>query len=767
MAVFDFLKIAEKLANKQPSKVSFPMREKFQEWLVKNNVSEYSPDVLMSNVDTISEYAFRKSLSTESLWKYTEIKTFELVYQKLLAEKLLRLAHWKMYKRFLVSGELYLRFLREKTSSPSQNTGSIIDTESTITQESKSQEASRSMIILGKITDLQPNQDSPVLELKFKKNDILHYLPKGKKTEIRIDFGESQVWQGTINTEHGSPYVHTRLRGDDGREITCTDLFLRLGLAENAVLHFQHEGKGTLRLASIVNPGKWRESNFGKRIGNLGFGDTDIAAGKKYSKTEKITGNNHSFILSGPDPSLVPVVVEKVRNVLMQYYTNGFRLNSPIELARFNSFAAESLRTDLMLPDDELEKYISASGTTYAGKVYPVLEETKIRIKENADDYFAKGAQIIFFTEFYAKNMNWLYNASVVAEDMLIGIFREMFPTLSFTQTYFSRIDFSLSVIMEREILRVWGNELFLTYDQLAERLQFIPLERIKSCLAQNADFIWTSMETYSHIKRIHIEKEECETIRQFTAEGCNSNGYVSALDLPIGEIRERNHELSITAVHNAVFRICLSGEFDKIDKIITKKGETLNALTIMKDYCRALEKCTLDDLLNFERELVGEKRNRGIPLEAGYSVLVRIDRNAFVAEKYVRFDPNFVDEAIAFFVTGNYLPLKSFTTFAAFPDCGQPWNLFLLESYCRRFSRIFRFDAPFVNSRNAGAVIRKSCSMNYTEIMAHALAAVDIPLKNKDVGNFLFKAGYTGRSTTSKVKEIIEKAKAFRERRS
>jgi hypothetical protein len=234
---------------------------------------------------------------------------------------------------------------------------------------------------------------------------------------------------------------------------------------------------------------------------------------------------------------------------------------------------------------------------------------------------------------------------------------------------------------------------------------------------------------------------------------------------LPFGEIEERNYELSITAVHNAVYRICLSDKFDKKGKIITCKGDVSDALAIMKKKCRTIDKCSLDDLLKIEKELTGEVR-RWIPMEAGNTILVRIDKETYITDKYVHFNADKIDKAIELFVKGDYLPLKSFTTFGAFPDCGQEWNLFLLESYCRRFSRKFRFDAPFVNSRNAGAVIRKICGLNYTEIMTDAVANADIPLKNTVVGKFLYESGYTSRSTTAKVGEIIDKAKTIRERR-
>ena len=466
-----------------------------------------------------------------------------------------------------------------------------------------------------------------------------------------------------------------------------------------------------------------------------------------------------------PKPALDPEVIEKLTDVLSSHFANGYRLNSPIEMARFRSFAAEDLGEELTLTDEELKRHIAACGTTFDGKVYAVSAQAKERIKGLAEDYFADGAQVIFFAEFYAKNENWLFEASVVSEDMLIDILRRLFPKLSFTQTYFGYTDASVFAALEGEILRVWGDDVLLTYGQLAERLRYIPLERIKSLLGQNGDFIWSSVETFSHVSRIEITDEERQAIREAALRECNARGYASITDLPFGEIEERNYELSITAVHNAVYRICLSDKFDKKGKIVARKGDVFDALTIMKKYCRTIDKCSLDDLLTYEKELTGEV-HRWIPMEAGNTVLVRIDKNTYVADRYVHFNADIIDEAIGLFVKGDYLPLKSFTTFGAFPDCGQTWNLFLLESYCRRFSRKFRFDTPSVNSRNAGAVIRKSCGMDYTEIMTDAVANADVPLKDTAVGKFLYESGYTGRSTTAKVNEIIDKAKAIRERR-
>lgn len=464
-------------------------------------------------------------------------------------------------------------------------------------------------------------------------------------------------------------------------------------------------------------------------------------------------------------PVINQVNVEQLTDVLSSRFANGFRLNSPIEMVRFRSFFEKDVGEALTLPDEELKSSIATCGITFNGKVYAVSAQTKERIKRLAEDYFSAGAQAIFFAEFYTKNESWLFEASVVSEDMLIEVLRKLFPKLSFKQTYLGHTDASIFTVLEGEVLRVWGVDVLRTYGQLAEKLRYIPLERIKFALGQNSNFIWNSVETFSHVSKIEITDEDRQVISEAAFRECNSRGYVSIAELPFGEIVERNYQLSSTAVHNAVYRICLSDKFDIQGKIVTRKGDTLDALTIMKNYCLTIDKCSLEDLLNYEKELTGEV-NRWIPLEAGNTVLVRIDKDAYVADKFVHFDDEAVDTAIELFMSGDYAPLKSFTTFGTFPHCGQVWNLFLLESYCRRFSRKFRFDTPSVNSRNAGAVIRKTCGMDYTEIMTDAVVNADVPLKDTAVGKFLYENGYTGRSTTAKVNEIIDKAKVIQKRK-
>lgn len=456
-------------------------------------------------------------------------------------------------------------------------------------------------------------------------------------------------------------------------------------------------------------------------------------------------------------------VIEKVTEVISTCFANGFRLNSSIELARFRTFSANDLGEEISLSDEELKKYIAACGTTYGGKVYSVSIQTKERIRELAAEYFAVGAQTIFFAEFYTKNENWLLDASVVSEDMLVSILRGLFPKLYFTQTYFGYTGESVFNVLESEVLRVWGDDVLLTYEQLAERLQYIPIERIKYALGQNADFIWNNTGEFTHVSKVNITEEESAKIAFFAEMKIRAHNYVSIAYIPFGEIPENNFELSVTAVHNAVFHICLSRDYEQHGKIITRKGTGINAKYIMEEHCRTLDRCTLDDLLEYEKDLTGNC-HRWIPMEAGYIVMVRTDEIGFVAEKYIDFDKGAIDKAIDQFMDGGeYILLQAVTTFALFPDCGQPWNLFLLESYCRRFSDNFRFEALSVNSTNAGVIVRKHSRLTYSVIITDAVAKSGISLDEKTVLNFLAKSGYTSQRRYAKIVELIKQATALR----
>ena len=448
--------------------------------------------------------------------------------------------------------------------------------------------------------------------------------------------------------------------------------------------------------------------------------------------------------------------------LLAEKFSNGFRYNSEMEIGRMRKFISERLGKDIA-PSDFLP-LINLRGTEFKGKHYFVCSSVKEKIVEMAKNYFDSGAKVIFYEGFYAKHREWFMKASVVSAEMLKVLFQEGLPLLMYSSAYFGYLKDTVKNVLEIEVYRAWGNETLLDYDRLAERLMYVPKWRIEQLLGTCSGFIWNSRGEYMRLSNFSISEDEIEEIRRFAANKIRNDGYAAMKDLPIEVLRERNFELSQTALEACVFQICLADEYMLRGKIVAPKGDNINVQALLENYCCSLDKCTLDELVELEREITGVNRPF-IPLQVGYDTMVRIDKNNFVADRHVSFDVQAIDMAIEYFMnSGDYVPIKSITTFAMFPACGHHWSLFLLESYCRRFSATFRFDAPAPNSQNAGAIIRKNCvHESYVHIMADAVSKSDTPLNEASALRFLYDLGYIGKRTNSKIGTIINLAKAKR----
>jgi hypothetical protein len=70
-------------------------------------------------------------------------------------------------------------------------------------------------------------------------------------------------WHATMNSANANnaPYMHNSLVADDGATCPCTEVFLRLGVAEKAQLEFELTRPNTFRLLRVADKGRWRPGN--------------------------------------------------------------------------------------------------------------------------------------------------------------------------------------------------------------------------------------------------------------------------------------------------------------------------------------------------------------------------------------------------------------------------------------------------------------------------------------------------------------------------
>jgi len=485
-----------------------------------------------------------------------------------------------------------------------------------------------------------------------------------------------------------------------------------------------------------------------------------------YHDTEVLKDNNEKFIINNTTDIKTTKDINKakvVEKVLKEHFPTGFNINSPIELMRFRKYLSIDYYKGIILKDEELLSLIYSAGSIFNDEVYIIENETIVKIDNIINEEIDKGTEIIFYKEFYERHEKWLYSKNIVSEDMLRSLLMEMYSQYIHKINYFSTSSMIETELIQisNEIKRVWGEKIKLTYKQLELLLPYVPIDKIKYVLSQDSYFIWESTETYTNIDKIEINEEEYEKVKEYVAKSYLLKGFSSLSDIPMRHLLELNSELSLTAIQNGIFVKVLSYKYVKKGKIITRKGNKLDVFTIIKEFCKERDKCTLQELFNYEKDLTGKVYRRA-PMEAGYEILVRVNKEDFVAEKYVDFNTKEIDNAIREFILYDYLPLRGITTFATFPHCNYPWNLFLLESYCRRFSEGYYFNSLAVNSRNVGVIIRKNYALDYHQIMVDAVYKSGLLPEKDIILEYLFNTGYLGRRAYSKINELIRDLKAI-----
>ena len=451
--------------------------------------------------------------------------------------------------------------------------------------------------------------------------------------------------------------------------------------------------------------------------------------------------------------------------LLSHHYTNGYRIGSPIEMGRLRTrWREEHGGEELPVSDEVIEEQIVSLTVCEGGMAFLIAQEVKDWLQYIVTMYLSR-SQVIFYDTFFQRHQERLSRAHIFNERILKAVLQEIFPQLHYEAAYFGKRKGVVQDLVAEEILGVWGDATLRSFEQL-QVLLYIPPDEIIHTLKQRKEFLRVEKEIYTHISRVEISDETRTYLQKKAEEIAQDKPFWNIKELPIDDVLACNYELeteTCSALYDAVYISCLAEDFERKSDTLTKKhqdetmgtmGQKMSAVDRMRVYCREQDVCTLSEMNAFANTLT---KNSVTALRAGLETMVRIDAEYFVSESHIEFDIERTDAAISEIVTGDYLVLRDFVTFAHFPACGKQWNLFLLESYCRRFSRQFRFEAPQFNNGNVGAVIRKTASFRtYDDLLADAVLQANIGLERETVGQFLCDFGYVGKMPIDRQLNVV-----------
>ena len=490
----------------------------------------------------------------------------------------------------------------------------------------------------------------------------------------------------------------------------------------------------------------------------IAYNDIEI----QYRSISEKKGKTSTYLLKEKS-EWEPKYTETITRILSAKYKYGFRIGSSIELMKMRNYA-ETIKLELPESDEELEKEITAAGSVIDGKVYAFSKELLEELSLIINEIFSKGSIVVFLSEFIKKHEEWLEENHIASEPLLKEVIKRCKPSSYFGQNIITngeRMTEHEAVVAE--IHRIAGSEAVVWITDLAEKLPYIPADKISWSLSASDEFVWISEGKYFCMDHFVYSPEDAKEILGFVSEECANKGYASITDVPMGNIAEENFELSITALYSAVYNAVLKGSYYLNGKILTVDQNGIDITVLLKSYCQNREECTVTELMERAEELTGSP-NKQYSLIALYDEMVRVDADRFVSEKHIDFDVDKTDNLLSEIIGNRFAPIRKVSTFALFPTCGLSWNYYLLESYCYRFSKKYRLSVLNYNDKNAGMIASIDLPLTYNEMLSEAAASADIELTPEDVGEFLFANGFTAKRKYSSMPDIIDKAQTIRE---
>lgn len=463
--------------------------------------------------------------------------------------------------------------------------------------------------------------------------------------------------------------------------------------------------------------------------------------------------------LASPLHSALSKTDKQVLEVVAEGFPHGIRPASIIDLNKVKRlyFAKYSEEISSGMNISEL---LNAEGLIIGEKVYIYTDEQKQSLRDLINSILLEGYEVIYYSELFHQHNEILESFHLYEAPQMRAVFSKLLPNVICKAELMLLSKNSNEI---EEITRAFGENIVLSYQQIKERCPYLTMEAIRWYLSKSDRFVWSSPETFAQTDLIQLDPQDVQSVIQQVLPQIKTEGYYSLARLSLEESCAQNPLVSTSAVRDAMFIRYMASSCDRHGLIATSKGVTVTSAQLLEGWCKGLDRLTIRELEEYERELTGHHAVLGI--WAACHTMVRIDHDNFVSDTLIDFDVDAVDRAIALFVRDRVISISAITSFTSFPDVsGYTWNLFLVESFLRRFSKRFSIDGGPAQMSYVGGIcsIEKQFSC-YEDRMAYAVVQDGVTLTEESIGKYLTERKFILRRSDV-VRKVLEKARFLKE---
>ena len=457
-----------------------------------------------------------------------------------------------------------------------------------------------------------------------------------------------------------------------------------------------------------------------------------------------------------------------IKQILIEKFSRGIRITSKIDLNKFRRILNENLGEESNYSDEDLVRYIQASGFSYEGKVYAaealVEKDVEESIRQFVDSNIEQGKTVLYYAVIYNEFAH-------IIEDTLFNtdILREYLKYLFGNKYYFRKKYLAIDGVTTPDVyeevvqfLKSSGRP--TTVAEICETLSHIEESRIRQILNFYAEIIYNDRDCYYYVEVLPIGTDELAAIRDFLSAEIARVGYASGKDLLNGLIIKypaTYDRLRIEYTDKGIRKgiaFLLSNDFEIDNNIISAKGNPMSCSDVFAKYCAERDHFTIDDL-NMLTETLGF--GTVIYFEPVYDNSLRINKDEFVAKKYANFDVAATDAAIGHFCIGDYITISEVTNFSAFPSNNFPWNSFLLEHYVSKYSEEYKLvSMGHTANKSVGAIVKRISPLDtFDEIITDALRNANVDNRDEAL-EYLVQNGFLARRKYTKIDDILKAAR-------
>ena len=513
---------------------------------------------------------------------------------------------------------------------------------------------------------------------------------------------------------------------------------------------------------------------------DLSYSDVIIKYGKggKKQRIEEINNNSSeqiSFVFEEWIESYDDTIVANCNRILEENFEDGYIIGNYMHQMRFISCYEDTFGSSVGKEADELDTMLKNVGNVIEDRVFAAKngEETMLLddISLDINNLLDEGASCVYMEcvyEKYASRLNSELN--IYNSDTLTNVLRNKNKINSKYKFKSDRIANKIDNC-QSDVKKVLQNShVSISYDEIKKILWYIPIDVIKLSLIHIDGAVWAGTGMYFYAPNFNISSEELSRLTVAMHSEISVKGFLVTKDV----VRLFNEKCPSTAIDYSGFKDYLirnilkwklSDQFSGSSAIFCEKGVEMDYDELFRSFAANHSRLTLSEITEFQKDIDIQT----IYWNSIMKEMIRISPEELVNKENVHFDIDAIDGILDIMCPSDYEALKNIDIFISFPSIGYKWNGYVLESYLRDYSKLFRLDQMSISSdKFNGVMVRRSSPLkDYNDVAADMLAHNDNWNDEKTALRCLVNEGFQQRAANKQIGEIITKAKRIRENNS